>query len=69
MPYNSFHARQALLATPSCLARALREGESKKFSRLQNFRELRPEFPGTDGERQTLPERENQKENINETKS
>jgi hypothetical protein len=27
----------------------------------KNFRELRPEFPGTDGERQTLPERENQK--------
>src|SRR3954467_9374304 len=28
---------------------------------LLNFQELRPEFPGTDGERQTLPERENQK--------
>jgi hypothetical protein len=27
----------------------------------ENFQELRPEFPGTDGERQTLPERENQK--------
>ena len=39
-----------------------------KFRRFEIFRELGPEFPGTDGERQTLPERKNQKrkENIYE---
>jgi len=40
----------------------------KKIQPFKNFLELRPEFPGTGSEWQTLPEREtkNQKENIYE---
>ena len=55
---------------PRRLARALREGESKKFSRLKNFRELRLEFPGLGNEDKHYPERKskNKNENTDETK-
>ena len=53
--------RRLVSPEPCAKAEAPWRRRIKKFSRFKNFRELRPEFPGTDGERQTLPEREKPK--------